>query len=281
MKLDKDQRSIFKDKTFLISKEFKDKSTDARELMKYLVEKRNEAQLVEEEDEDDLKRQGILLGQHIPSLPTKLDLDKEIIAQYGRYATSLANASDLIGMNKTNKLRRTGNLPISEAVEERKNERNRAKAAQVIETPSFLLKTEAVEVKEETMKIRYASTFKAREMELLASRLIETGKDTGNNKKTLNSKEIFPKRSEIMSAEERLANEEVLKSMNHKLNYKRNPHNDPDTINNILVKPGQKRHIISKDQDGARGSVSSSCSIQVRVRVRVKVRNRVRVRIRL
>lgn len=40
-----------------------------------------------------------------------------------------------------------------------------------------------------------------------------------------------------MSAEERIGNEDVLKSMNFKLNYKRNPHNNPETIQNILTRP--------------------------------------------
>ena len=51
---------------------------------------------------------GVLLGQHIPSLRTKLELDKNIIAQYGPYGTSLSNANDLIQQNITNQQRRTG-----------------------------------------------------------------------------------------------------------------------------------------------------------------------------
>ena len=53
---------------------------------------------------------GVLLGQHIPSLRTKLELDKNIIAQYGPYGTSLSNANDLIQQNITNQQRRTGTI---------------------------------------------------------------------------------------------------------------------------------------------------------------------------
>ena len=44
----------------------------------------------------------------------------------------------------------------------------------------------------------------------------------------------------IVTAIERLANEEIEKSMNHKLNFKKNPHNDPRTVQNVLVKNTQK-----------------------------------------
>ena len=44
----------------------------------------------------------------------------------------------------------------------------------------------------------------------------------------------------IVTAIERLAHEEIEKSMNHKLNFKKNPHNDPRTVQNVLVKNTQK-----------------------------------------
>ena len=55
------------------------------------------------------------------------------------------------------------------------------------------------------------------------------------------SKIIFPKRKVEITAIERQANEEVQKSMNHKLNFKKNPHNDPATVQNVLVKHTQKK----------------------------------------
>lgn len=51
-----------------------------------------------------------MLGQHIPSLRTKLELDKNVIGQYGSYGTSLSNANDLIQQNIQNHLRRTGKI---------------------------------------------------------------------------------------------------------------------------------------------------------------------------
>ena len=44
----------------------------------------------------------------------------------------------------------------------------------------------------------------------------------------------------IVTAIERLAHKEIEKSMNHKLNFKKNPHNDPRTVQNVLVKNTQK-----------------------------------------
>ena len=43
---------------------------------------------------------------------------------------------------------------------------------------------------------------------------------------------------------DKLKNEAVLDRINHKLNYIRNPRNDPDTVKDVLVrslKPGQNR----------------------------------------
>lgn len=206
----------------MIETEFQNKDKNAKMLMNYLFQRRNEALIEETEEEDVLKKQGVLLGQHIPSLPTKLYLDKTVISQFS--AQSLANASDLVRLNKTNKLRRTGNLPISEVFEELKIDRNKKKMNQITEVPSFQLKTQAVEVKEESIKARFAATIK------------ENG-FKGTNTKLQQMKKIFPKREAIMGAEERMANEDVLKSMNFKLNYKRNPHNNPETLSHILTKP--------------------------------------------
>jgi hypothetical protein len=40
----------------------------------------------------------------------------------------------------------------------------------------------------------------------------------------------------LLSAEQRLENEHIIQSMNHKLNYLRNPRNIPQAINRLLIK---------------------------------------------
>ena len=118
----------------------------------------------ETEEEEDLKRQGVLIGQHIPSLPTKLFLDKAVIARNGPMGHDLSYAGDLVEQNRDNKLRRTGNKPISDAAVERTLERSKKKANQVTEVPSYQLKTQAVDTKDERMKVRFATVFKEHEL---------------------------------------------------------------------------------------------------------------------
>ena len=58
VQLDSKQRKILEEKTLLIENEYITRTENARNLTQYLAEKRKEAQLAEEIEEDNLKRQG-------------------------------------------------------------------------------------------------------------------------------------------------------------------------------------------------------------------------------
>ena len=103
----------------------------AAELTKYIKDQKQKAYDEEEEEEEMLKKQGIMIGQHIPPLPTKLDVKASVLGSYGDYSSDLQIANELVEQNKVNTLRRTGNLPISDLAETKKEERNRKTAHQV------------------------------------------------------------------------------------------------------------------------------------------------------
>ena len=65
-----------------------------------------------------------------------------------------------------------------------------------------------------------------------------TGGEKEKEKETVKS--IFAKTKVTVTAIERIANEDIQKAMNHKLNFKKNPHNDPKTVQNVLIKHIQK-----------------------------------------
>ena len=167
--LDEEIKEILKEKTTVIQHDFQQKVVDAKEVVLYLYEQRSQAKLEELQEEEDLKRQGVILGQHIPSLPTKLFLDKTVIARNGSMGQDLSYAGDLVDQNRDNKLRRTGNKAISDAALERTLERSKKKANMVTEIPGYQSRTAAVETKEQRMKQRFAAMFKVQELERLAA----------------------------------------------------------------------------------------------------------------
>ena len=164
VKLDPYIKTALVDKAAVITGVFQQQMVEAKQVISYLYDQRREAKLEETEEEEDLKRQGVLIGQHIPSLPTKLFLDKAVIARNGPMGHDLSYAGDLVEQNRDNKLRRTGNKPISDAAVERTLERSKKKANQVTEVPSYQLKTQAVDTKDERMKVRFATVFKEHEL---------------------------------------------------------------------------------------------------------------------
>lgn len=162
---------------------------EAKELSAYLVKQRIEAWEKEEEEQDHLKKQGILVGQHIPSLPSKLALDEDLMThKYGTYSSNLVIAHTLVQQNLENSMRRTGILPISDVAEKKKLSR------------------------------------------------------TSNNTDEKPSKMMPPKIQD--TAERRMANENILKSINRKLNYLRNPHNNPYSVGKTLIQG------VNKDNSG-------------------------------
>jgi hypothetical protein len=166
----------------------------------------------------------VLIGQHIPSLPTKLAVERESLEGFGNYSSNLVVAKELVGQNQENFLRRTGILPISPLAEQRKLERSKKTAAIDDKVAHYTIRTEAAAVRESRIAIRYAATTNARLLQLA-----ETEGDIKPERKH------YPRKKHQLTAHERLENEEILKGINHRLNYLRNPRNDPKSVSRIIV----------------------------------------------
>ncbi|CAB1097206.1 unnamed protein product [Ectocarpus sp. CCAP 1310/34] len=72
------------------------------------------AAIEEREEIEVLKRQGILIGVHIPMGPSGLVLDRSTIGTFGGFAISLLDAAELARANRVAGLRHSGNLPWNE-----------------------------------------------------------------------------------------------------------------------------------------------------------------------
>lgn len=210
-----------------IQAEIAKKNEEASKLLSYLTEQQTLAKLEEEKEEDELKRQGIIVGQHIPSLPSKLNLDPSIIAEYETYASNLLISKDLIQQNRTNFLRRTGNLPISELAESKRELNMKTISMQDSELPHYLLQTGSSKIREDRNSVRFSETIQNSPTKKEIARLREERGD----------KPIRKDKNLPISAKEKLEHENVLKSINHKLNYLRNPRNNPNEVTKMLVKP--------------------------------------------
>lgn len=224
--LNNDYKLQLDNKKQQIEYELSKKLEDAKELANYLYEEKAIAEELEVNEEDELKRQGVILGQHIPSLPTKLHVDRNMIDRYGDYSQNLVIANDLVKQNRENFLRRSGNLPISDFAETRKNERNAKKANEREDIPHYVLPNAATVTREERMNVRYSAAFKTRDYDKMKKLERDTLKPPQKK---------FPYK-EVLPAEQRLENEAILKGINHKLNYLRNPRNKPDSVTRMLVK---------------------------------------------
>lgn len=212
------------------------KTREAEQLSKYLKEQQQIAILEEEKEEEDLKRQGIIVGQHVPSLPSRLNLDPSQIAEYENFSSTVLVAKDLMVQNRTNFLRRTGNLPISELAETRKEANMKYMDAMTAEVPHYLLQTHAADLRKERNAVRFEET-------------IQVTKTKRSKKLPTESidESALKERKLPISAKERMENEKVLASLHHKLNYLRNPRNDPSAVTKMLVKP--KAYYVAKQAD--------------------------------
>jgi hypothetical protein len=102
-----------------IENDLANKKHQASELLKYLNEQRTIAKQEEEEEEENLKKQGIIVGQHVPALKSHLLIDRDRMKSFGKISNNLIIGSDLMEQNHIDMLRRSGNLPITELMEQR------------------------------------------------------------------------------------------------------------------------------------------------------------------
>lgn len=205
------------------------KSEKATDLAAYLEDERKKAANAEELEEEMLKKQGIMVGQHIPPLPSKLDIKAGQLQSYGDYSNNLIIAKEFVEANKVNNLRRTGNLPISELAEQKIEERARKAAARPVDIPGYAQMNKASDIKTKLLADRYASLTQVRKLE-------ETEKfaATGGIRPKYEAK--YEKVKNELTGHEKAENREILKGMQHKMNYLRNPHNAQGTVGRMLTR---------------------------------------------
>lgn len=233
------------EKIAAINAKVKSKKDEAVQLLEYLNVQREQARIKENEEEENLKKKGIIIGQHIPSLKSKLELDNNVLEKFDSFSSTLLVAKTLVDQNKTNFLRRTGNLPISELAESRKAQNERRRTDTVPDMPNYLIKTTSSTVRADRVTERFAETISNHTLIKTQRRELEMTSSITTN----DHKKSTKRKKHVLSAPERIANEEVLKSINHKLNYLRNPRNDPAGVTRMLVKP--KSHFNKNDDDNS------------------------------
>ena len=80
-------------------------------LKSYTSGQREQAQQHDREAFEALKKQGIIVGAHVPMGPSGLVLDRSAIDAFGGFAVSLLDAAELARANREAGLRHSGNLP--------------------------------------------------------------------------------------------------------------------------------------------------------------------------
>lgn len=88
-----------------------DRQALARGLMSYTLGQRVKAGEHDREAFEALKKQGIIVGAHVPMGPSGLVLDRSAIDAFGGFAVSLLDAAELARANREAGLRHSGNLP--------------------------------------------------------------------------------------------------------------------------------------------------------------------------
>jgi hypothetical protein len=242
MKLDPQYSHMLETKSANIKYVNLDNIQKAEELQTYLFRQREVAKHLEELEEEELKRRGIMLGQHIPSLPTKLDIEKHKIGHQGNFSENIVVAKDLIESNKELFLRRTGNLPISALAMERVLERtSKSQVTLDPKEPHYVSTTAATSTRNVGISKRYEVTLQLATEEKKAK---DAQKVPRKN---------FPQRNDFLSPAQELENAQILKDMTHKQNYLRNPRNNPKSVEKMLTKA-------KVDKDDGAGSVAHSSS---------------------
>jgi hypothetical protein len=235
-------QAILKTKLENIEQEIQQSNNHAEELVNYLTKQRDLAREEEIKEEENLKRQGIMIGQHIPSLVSKLEINPSVLQSFGPYSSNLIITRELIEQNHERKLRRTGNLPITEDVEIKFQQRKLNKSQQFADggdedQPNYLQLTSGLRERNNLTKTKFVSYLP----EKTNAGGVATMKSTlGATVAGGKAKATIPKRNYGQSAIEKEQDQQILKTIQHKLNYLRNPRNAPDAVSRTLVTKSAK-----------------------------------------
>ena len=238
-----------------VDQDIRKKTEDAKDLLSYLGTQRQIAKQLESEEEEMLKKQGVMVGQHIPSLVSKLDVDANIVNSFGEMSTNMIISRDLIDKNKERNLRRTGNLPISQEAEDRKTMRMRNKKDEADDIAHYLQTTGTNRERSAVISAKFSQTLESHRTQRNTVTMANTANGMTSTK--------IPKRNYGQSALDKARDQAVLKNINHRLNYLRAPRNDPGAVKKTLVstramKDNEKLVSSSQDDSTVRGPSQAS-----------------------
>jgi hypothetical protein len=256
LKLDPQYADMLENKTTTIKAVNTDKRQKAEDLQTYLTQQRETAKHLEELEEEELKRRGIMIGQHIPSLPTKLDIGKERISTQGNFSDNIVVAKDLVESNREMFLRRTGNMPISSLAAQRLLERtSKSQITLDPKEPHYVSKTSNTATRIEGISKRFELTLSMAAEEKAAK---EAAAPKVARKK-------FPQKTEFMSPAQEIENARILHDMTHKNNYLRNPRNNPKSVDRMLTKAKTGSNSSKDDAAAAGGHQAEGDSVTASV----------------
>jgi hypothetical protein len=218
-----------KERKRLIDSDLQTSSLQSSDLSKYMRDEKMEAYLLETTEIDTLKQKGVVVGQHIPSLPSKLSISPERLHKYAGLSENLGVARNVLEDSLNDNLKRRGNKPISDLAETIKYDRAKKVAAKPKGIPGYAVFNKSFDKRSQLIHDRFASLNDIRHQELMEK------KNYAAKNKNLSAQKKDKYSKNELSVEDILKNDVIIKRMEHKMNYLKNPKNESKSITNTLI----------------------------------------------
>ena len=241
--------TAMKERKALIDSDLQFSSLQSSDLSKYMRDEKMEAYLLETTEIDNLKQKGVMVGQHIPSLPSKLSISLEKLGKYAGLSENLGVARNVVEDSLNDNMKRRGNKPISDLAETIKYDRAKKVAAKPKGIPGYAVLNKSFDKRSQLIHDRFASLNDIRHQEQLEKeKQMEKSEILLKKKKKLTMHKNNHNKNEL-SVEDTLKNDIIIKRMQHKMNYLKNPKNDSKSITNTLIgtRDDEKTRILQND----------------------------------
>ena len=222
--LSEDLKALYERELEKIQADSKAKTEELANASLEVVIERETAAKSLREAEDELKRHGVILGQHVPSVPMNLGIGGSTKAWMPSRLGLLA-PDDVI----SNSIERHFPTSKSYTMKRSKDRRYADDSPQV--GSKYSSPTKTVQIREEIRRRRFA--------------LADHPRDRKGGQ--VDSEDELPRgalkktKTAIPSMAEMLEHQEVLKAMNSKLQFKHNPRHDPESLKRTLVRAPDRR----------------------------------------
>ncbi|DBA00161.1 TPA: hypothetical protein N0F65_007786 [Lagenidium giganteum] len=192
------------------------KQKQAKSLLSFLESRHAEARQQDEEIARELSRQGLVVKAQIPMGPSTLKIDENQVQALGGWlADNLVNARTLIASYDSRKRDLTGNGPQWIA---------RQAVGIIREPPGYLVSTSSFDSrKQSTLQAHEQHIKTAKEITHGGSRRSDTDPANGSEHSRASGEVVAKRHEPAMSATEKRKNMEILKRMQTKLDFLRNP----------------------------------------------------------